>query len=61
MPESKKGNKYVLTVICVCSRYSEVIPIPNMLSKKMVEALTTDFCRIGYVSEIQTDLGKNFT
>lgn len=51
----------MLTALCVFSKYPEAVPIPNMLSEKVVEVLMTIFSRLGYASEVQTDLGRSFT
>lgn len=59
--ESKKGNKYMLTALCLFSKYPEAVPILNMLSETVVEALMIIFSRLGYASEVQTDLGRSFT
>lgn len=59
--ESKKGNIYMLTALCIFSKYPEAVPIPNMLSEKVVEALMMIFSRLGYASEVQTDLGRSYT
>lgn len=58
---TKKGNKYMLTVLCVFSKYPEAVPIQNMLSETVLETLMQIFSRLGYTKEVQTDLGRGFT
>lgn len=58
--ESQKGKKYMLTALCVFSKYLEAIPIQNMLSETVVEALMQIFSRLGYAREVQTNLGRRF-
>lgn len=61
LPKSNKENKYMLSAVCTYSRYPEAIPILNMLSEIVIDALTLVFSRLGYPLELQTDLGKSFT
>lgn len=51
----------MLTVLCVFSKYPEAIPIENVLSETVVQALMQIFSRLGYAKEVQTDLGKSLT
>lgn len=48
LPKSNKGNKYLLTAVCTYSRYPETIPILNMLSETVTEAIVLVFSRLGY-------------
>lgn len=59
--KTKNGNKYMLTTLCVFSKYPGAIPIQNMLSETVIQALMQVFSRLGYAKELQTDLGKSFT
>lgn len=57
----KNGNKYMLTTLCVFSKFPEAIVIENMLSETVIQALLQIFSRLGYPKEMQTDLGRSFT
>lgn len=61
LPESENHNKYILTAICVSSKYPEAIPIPNLKSETIVSAFIIMFSRIGYPRHLQLDSGKYFT
>ncbi|GFX12276.1 retrovirus-related Pol polyprotein from transposon 412 [Trichonephila clavipes] len=39
MPISTKGNKYLITVMCLASKYPYAIPVPDITSKSVVNAL----------------------
>lgn len=51
----------MLTALCVFSKYPEAVPIQNMLSETVVEALMIFFSRLSYARVVQTDLGRTFT
>lgn len=57
---SEKGNRFILTVICVASWYSEAVVISNVRSETIIEELMWVFNRLGYPRELQTDLGRYF-
>lgn len=59
--KSDKGNKYMFTTICVSSKYPETIPIPDMKSETIVDALILLFRKLGFPKELQSNLGKSFT
>lgn len=44
-PETKKGNRYLLTFIDHFSRYSEAIPIPRQDAPTVARALVTEIFR----------------
>ncbi|GFY14872.1 retrovirus-related Pol polyprotein from transposon 412 [Trichonephila clavipes] len=60
MPISTEGNKYLITVMCLASKYPDAIPVPDIASKSVVNALLQVFSRIGFPREIQTDQGTSF-
>ncbi|GFV95591.1 retrovirus-related Pol polyprotein from transposon 412 [Trichonephila clavipes] len=60
MPISTEGNKYLITVMCLASRYPDAIPVPDITSKSVVNALLKVFSRMGFPREIQTDQGTSF-
>ncbi|GFV00689.1 retrovirus-related Pol polyprotein from transposon 412 [Trichonephila clavipes] len=61
LPVSTKQNRYLITSICVASKYPEAIPVESITSPNVVDALLSIFSRIGFPREIQSDLGTSFT
>lgn len=61
LPKTKKGNQYILTVMCPTTRYPEGFPIKNISAKTVVSKLTHLFTTFGIPREIQSDRGTNFT
>ncbi|GFT57827.1 retrovirus-related Pol polyprotein from transposon 297 [Trichonephila clavipes] len=61
LPVSTKQNRYLITSICVASKYPEAIPVESITSPNVIDALLSIFSRIGLPREIQSDLGTSFT
>ncbi|GFV23956.1 retrovirus-related Pol polyprotein from transposon 297 [Trichonephila clavipes] len=61
LPTTPTGNKYLLTVMCMSSKYPDAVPMPDIASTTVVEALFQIFSRMGFPKEIQTDQGTSFT
>ncbi|GFS74438.1 retrovirus-related Pol polyprotein from transposon 17.6 [Trichonephila clavipes] len=61
LPVSTKQNRYLITSICVASKYPEAIPVESSTSPNVIDALLSIFSRIGFPREIQSDLGTSFT
>ncbi|XP_063596500.1 uncharacterized protein LOC134773250 [Penaeus indicus] len=61
LPKTKKGNKFLLTIMCSSTRYPEAIPLRNITTKNIVPALTKFFTTFGIPRIIQSDRGSNFT
>ena len=61
LPKTKKGNQYILTVMCPTTRYPGGFPLKNITSKTIVSKLTQLFTTFGIPREIQSDRGTNFT
>jgi transposase InsO family protein len=60
-PETKKGNRYLLTFIDHFSRYPEAIPIPRQDAPTVARALVTEiFSRLGCPQTLTSDKGSNF-
>jgi transposase InsO family protein len=60
-PETKKGNKYLLTFIDHFSLYPEAIPIPRQDAPTVSRALVTEiFSRLGCPQALLSDQGSNF-
>ena len=40
LPKTKKGNQYLLTIMCASTRFPEAVPLRNITTKTVVQALT---------------------
>ena len=58
---SKKGNKYVLTIVDFATRYAEAIPMKKITAEETAQVLLDTFARFDVPQEIVTDNGSNFT
>ncbi|GFT57854.1 retrovirus-related Pol polyprotein from transposon 412 [Trichonephila clavipes] len=58
LPTTPTGNKYLLNVMCMSSKYLDAVPMPDIASTTVVEALFQIFSRMGFPKEIQTE--QNF-
>ena len=61
LPESERGNRYMLTAICMASKYPEAIPLLDTKSESVIDGLLIIFSRLGFPREVQCDLGTCFT
>ncbi|GFT96612.1 retrovirus-related Pol polyprotein from transposon 412 [Trichonephila clavipes] len=61
LPVSTNRNRYLITSICVASKYPEAISVESITSPNVIDALLSIFSRIGFPREIQSDLGTSFT
>lgn len=61
LPLTTDGHRYILTAVCMASRYPEAVPLVDLTSIRVTEALLNIFSRIGFPRHIQNDQGKSFT
>ena len=61
LPRTKKGNQYLLTVMCSAIRYPEAFPLRDIKAKHIVKSLLQLFTRVAIPKVLQTDQGSNFT
>ena len=59
-PVSEGGHRYVLTLVDVATRYPEAVPMKDITSIAVAEALLEIFSRIGFPQEILSDRGTQF-
>ena len=59
-PASKRGHRYILTLIDMATRYPEAVPLRNIDTVSIAEALVEIFCRVGVPREILSDCGTQF-
>ena len=62
MPNAtRRGNRFILTIVDHATRYPEVIPLRNVETQTVAGALVNYRSRMGFPSEIITDLGTSHT
>lgn len=61
MPKTKKGNQFLLTIMCATTRYPEAIPLKKIGTKDVVNVLLKFFTQYGIPKYVQSDQGTNFT
>ncbi|GFV18088.1 retrovirus-related Pol polyprotein from transposon 297 [Trichonephila clavipes] len=61
LPITSKGNRYLITAICMSSKFPEAIPVSDISSVSVTDALLNIFSRMGFPREIQGDQGTSFT
>ncbi|GFX21937.1 retrovirus-related Pol polyprotein from transposon 412 [Trichonephila clavipes] len=61
LPITSKGNRYLITAICMSSKFPEAIPVSDISSVSVTDALLNIFSRTGFPREIQCDQGTSFT
>ncbi|XP_076038001.1 uncharacterized protein LOC143023366 [Oratosquilla oratoria] len=60
LPKTKSGKQYILTIMCLATRYAEAIPLSNIKAKTITKALMSYFSKMGMPREVQSDRGTNF-
>jgi transposase InsO family protein len=53
-------NRFVLTILDLCTHYPEAIPLKQHTARDVAQALTSVFSRFGFPQEILSDLGSDF-
>ncbi|XP_067944465.1 uncharacterized protein [Watersipora subatra] len=61
IPASESGHRYILTLVDYTTRYPEAIPLKNISTEAVAEALLDMFSRLGIPEEILSDMGRQFT
>ncbi|GFX09193.1 retrovirus-related Pol polyprotein from transposon 412 [Trichonephila clavipes] len=61
LPITSKGNQYLITTICMPSKFPEGIPMADISSVGITDALLNIFNQMGFPHEIQCDQGTSFT
>lgn len=60
-PCDETGNRFILTVLDLCTHYPEAIALKQHTARDVVIALSNVFSRVGFPREILSDLGTDFT
>jgi transposase InsO family protein len=55
------GNRFILTVMDLCTHYPEAIALKQHTARDVALALANIFSRVGFPNEILSDLGTDFT
>ena len=59
-PRSEAGHRYILTIVDFATRYPKAVPLKNINTETVAEALVDIFSRLGVPEEILSDLGAQF-
>ena len=59
-PPSEKGHPYILTLVDYATRYPEAVPLKNIETETVAEALLDMYSRLGIPEEVLSDLGTQF-
>ena len=59
-PPSEDGHRYISTLVDFATRYPEAVPLKNIDTETVAEALVDIFSRLGVPEEILSDLGTQF-
>ena len=61
LPETERGNKYILVVGDYFSKWMEAYPIPDQTAQTVAEKFVNEFtCRFGVPTVLHSDQGRNF-
>ncbi|XP_076055262.1 uncharacterized protein LOC143033653 [Oratosquilla oratoria] len=60
LPPSSKGNQYILTIMCMSTRFPEAIPLKNIKAQNIIREMLKYFTMVGFPKNIQSDQGSNF-
>ena len=61
LPSTKQGYKYLLTCICLGSKYPEALPLKRVDAQTVAEGMCEIFSRTGIPNEVLTDQASVFT
>jgi len=57
-PESDRGNGYILTMVDYATRYPEAVPLKDIQTETVAEAMVNMFTCVGVRKEILSDQGS---
>ena len=60
-PSSSEGHRYILTLIDFATGFPEAVPLKDIDTVSVAEALLAIFSRVGIPREILSDRGTQFT
>ena len=59
-PASDKGHRYILTLVDYSTQYLEAVPLKNIDTESVAEALLDVYSRVGVPKEVFSNLGTQF-
>ena len=59
-PPSEAGHRYILTLVDYATRYPEAVPLKQISTEAVAEALVDMFSRLGVPQEVLSDNGAQF-
>lgn len=59
--KTKRGNQYLITIMCMSTRFLEAIPCMSIHARNIVREKVKYFSLVGMTNIIQSDRGSNFT
>ncbi|XP_041482248.1 uncharacterized protein LOC121429309 [Lytechinus variegatus] len=59
-PITDRGNRYILTLVDLATRYPEAVALPRIEAERVAEALVEIFSRLGVPNQILSDNGTQF-
>lgn len=60
-PRASDGSRYILTLVDFATRWPEAVPLRNIETTTVAEALVSIFCRVGIPKQVLSDRGTQFT
>ncbi|XP_072043172.1 uncharacterized protein [Amphiura filiformis] len=60
-PSTERGHRFILTVMDYATRFPEAVPLRNIDSISVAEALLDIYSRVGFPREVLSDQGRQFT
>ncbi|KAK7092391.1 hypothetical protein V1264_008140 [Littorina saxatilis] len=60
-PPTARGHRYILTIVDVATRFPEAVPMTDIDTPAVAEALLGVFSRVGFPVEVLSDRGSQFT
>ncbi len=60
LPKGKNGNRYILTYICLATKWPEAVPLRAITAKSVVEGLWLIFSRTSIPERVLSDQGTQF-
>ncbi|XP_076043623.1 uncharacterized protein LOC143026738 [Oratosquilla oratoria] len=61
IPRAADGAKYILTCVDFATRWPEAVPLRNIETVTVAEAMFEIFCRVGIPKQVLSDRGSQFT
>ena len=58
---TESRNRYVLTIVNFAKRYPEAVSLAKIDTESIAEALLEIYLRVGFLSEVPSDRGSQFT